>query len=95
MKKTSRYPNLDLLRALAISLMVFYHCCNIAGVPTWLWEWSEVLGANSIDLFLGLPEAMPEVLATKHPTREGHYLRRAVRFYSSRLRQLRGNRCHP
>lgn len=51
MKKSSRYPNLDLLRALAVMTVVIYHCCNMSGVPLWLWKWVEALGSNSVELF--------------------------------------------
>lgn len=51
MAKISRYPNLDLLRALAVMIVVFYHCCNLVGVPSWMWKWLEVLGSSSVELF--------------------------------------------
>ncbi|AFM05263.1 putative acyltransferase [Bernardetia litoralis DSM 6794] len=51
MAKISRYPNLDLLRALAVMTVVFYHCCNLVGVAPWMWKWLEVLGSSSVELF--------------------------------------------
>jgi peptidoglycan/LPS O-acetylase OafA/YrhL len=51
MKKQIRYLNLDLLRALAVMMVVFYHCCNLSGVPHWLWKWTETMGSNSVELF--------------------------------------------
>lgn len=51
MAKISRYPNLDLFRALAILTVVFFHCCNLVGVPFWLWKTFEVLGSSFIESF--------------------------------------------
>jgi peptidoglycan/LPS O-acetylase OafA/YrhL len=48
-----RYANIDLLRSIAILMVVFYHSVNMSKVPQWFWDISET-GSLGVDLFFVL-----------------------------------------
>jgi peptidoglycan/LPS O-acetylase OafA/YrhL len=53
MQTKPRYANIDLLRSIAISIVVFYHSVNMSKVPQWMWDIGET-GSLGVDLFFVL-----------------------------------------
>ena len=53
MTTKTRYANIDLLRSIAILMVVFYHSVNMSKVPQWFWDIGET-GALGVDLFFVL-----------------------------------------
>jgi peptidoglycan/LPS O-acetylase OafA/YrhL len=53
MQTKPRYANIDLLRSIAISMVVFYHSVNMSKVPQWVWDIGET-GSLGVDLFFVL-----------------------------------------
>jgi peptidoglycan/LPS O-acetylase OafA/YrhL len=53
MQTKPRYANIDLLRSIAILMVVFYHSVNMSKVPQWVWDIGET-GSLGVDLFFVL-----------------------------------------
>jgi len=66
-----RLANLDLLRTIAILMVVFYHCVNLANVPQrWVWHIAET-GSLGVDLFFVLSGFLIGSLYWKEKSRFG------------------------